>query len=962
MSQATPDSTPQFKGKLSRTMLLLIIPIALLPIIIIGSIAYIGAQDLLESQSYDQLSTIEKNAENQINSWISEKHIFLHNLVRNDQFSSSIKNLFSLHSQNAEYDSVGEEIVTKLTEENDQNSQVNFNYFVVVDQTGEIIASSIADWVGETIEDEQFFSSLTTKATRSKIVYRLNPFSDNVIVLSAEAIRDEDNTYLGSVIGVTRGDSLRVFLQTAEIYPESQAYFINADQKYFGVTKLLQTIARLEPSENQKQVLGKELTGCLESSECSFKAKYRSFDSEPVLGSFFWMPEINSGLVIEIPISAVYARLNNLVPIALGLLLVFTLLLVFLIRFGASRIVNPIIQAANTAKNIAQGDWRTRLPATRNDEIGLLAHSFNEMADQLSKFYRSLEAEVQERTDQIYAISEIEHKISSASTVKELFNTTVQTIKQNFDFLHVSLYELNPSGLSVTLRSLAGRRLSTMLIDLYTLNAEKHTAIHTAITTAKPSTTSQEEKDLRLEQGHLPETQSAAIIPLFSQEEIFGLLSIESKNPRTFSKSMLTALETIAEQFTITLQRIRSLEITEESLVEKDILYQASQRIIQTKKRDEIETIIIDALAKVSFISSVFDVEDENLQVKSVVDPQNKRLALPIEWLAVSREELEGLFPNTLSYRFIKGQAQKEQIPSELLAIPQDLNCQELAFLPIWEEDQLSTLILLGSREENSLTAASIQPYINLVEMAKTILEKMAAMKTINQQLAELRMLQRIGQSVSKETTLNKLFPVLHEEIKQTLGDVSFLISIYDKEKQEIRIPYMYTKGSGVSSIPPFPLGEGLTSIVIRTKQPLMLVENTLARSKALGAKIVGVPANSWLGVPLLAREEPIGTITVQDAEHENAFTEDDMKLLSTIAAQISIAIRNILTLETIHSRAQQQEQLLKAASAIRSSTDMKTILATTTKEVTNLLNIKSASIEITPSQEMESEQTEASL
>ncbi|MEA2007855.1 MAG: cache domain-containing protein [Chloroflexota bacterium] len=295
MSLATPTSKPKFNGKLSHAMLLLIIPIALVPIIIVGSIAYFGAKDLLQKQSYAQLATIERNAESQIDSWIAEKHIFLHNTVRTNQLSSYIQELFTLEAQGAEYTTTGEKILTELNQANNQSSQSNFNHFVVVNQTGEILTSSIADWVGETIEDKQFFTSLNTEAIRSKIVYRLDPFAaSEVVILTAAPIFAEDTSYLGAVIAVTRGDELRLFLQTAQIYPSSQAYFVNADKTYLVVTKLLQTIARLEPSESQKQTIETGLAECLENDEYSLKTKYLSFNSEPVLGTFLWIPEINT--------------------------------------------------------------------------------------------------------------------------------------------------------------------------------------------------------------------------------------------------------------------------------------------------------------------------------------------------------------------------------------------------------------------------------------------------------------------------------------------------------------------------------------------------------------------------------------------------------------------------------------------------------------------------------------------
>ena len=51
-------------------------------------------------------------------------------------------------------------------------------------------------------------------------------------------------------------------------------------------------------------------------------------------------------------------------------------------------------------------------------------------------------------------------------------------------------------------------------------------------------------------------------------------------------------------------------------------------------------------------------------------------------------------------------------------------------------------------------------------------------------------------------------------------------MALYQKETASIVIPYMY-EGGKVNSVEAFPLGEGLTSILIHTQQPLMLVEDT---------------------------------------------------------------------------------------------------------------------------------------
>jgi GAF domain-containing protein/HAMP domain-containing protein len=948
MAQASSSSEPKFRRKLSRTFVLTIIPLALLPILIVGSIAYFGARNIIRDQSYAQLSAIETNLENQINSWISEKHIFLYNTTQESALASSINRFFTLDPGDPNFEETGNTLISNLTQANSQRREALFNYFLLVNPNGTILASSIDEWEGEQVQHAGLFESLTGTSVQSLVAYRLAPVqASDIIILTAVPVRSEDNTLLGAVLAVSREDELRPFLQTAEIYASSRAYFINNNQTYLGVTKMLQNIVRLEPAADQNQAMEPLISEAQSAGDLTREFTYPSFQEESVLGAFTWIPKLNSALVVEVPAQEVFSNLNDLLPIAFALLIGLTLILFFLIRYFANRITNPVVQIASSAEEIAQGRWQKRVDVQRQDEIGLLAYSFNQMADQLSGLYRSLEEQVQERTDQIYAISKIEQKMSAGNTIKELYNITTAAIKEGFDFSHVSIFELNPSRRYATLRSVSGERASQMNPNRYTISTRIHALISAALTTGEPRSTSTSDENPNFEHDRLPGTQAAAIIPLYYQKELFGILSIQSKNPIAFTESMLTALETITKQLTINIQRIRSLEATEVNLEETSRLYQSSQRVTQAESWDEVITILTETFQEISFISGVFLTEGSRFHVRSIIDPENARLIPPLEWLPVSRAELEERLPGNESFLIIKDLDNPLGLPSQMMELPKDLGCEELVLFPIYEQKRLSALIMFGSRETDAINPATIQPYANLVEMVETTLEKLSALETVNQQLAELQTIQEIGQTVSQETNLDQLYKMIHQQVKRLLGDVNFFISLYDTEKQEIQVPYMYSRGSIRTSVPPFPLGEGLTSILIRTKSPLMLVENTYERAQALGAKLVGDPPRSWLGVPLLIRGEPIGTITVQDLEREHAFTNDDMEFLSTLADQVGIAIRNTLTLEETRARSQRQQQLFEASSKIRSSTDIHTILETTAQEISELLHAHRARIQI---------------
>lgn len=79
-----------------------------------------------------------------------------------------------------------------------------------------------------------------------------------------------------------------------------------------------------------------------------------------------------------------------------------------------SEVVNPLSQLAASARRIAQGDFSARAEVNRKDEVGMMAQTFNEMAEQVERHARALEdskreleQRVQERTEQVQQMAAI---------------------------------------------------------------------------------------------------------------------------------------------------------------------------------------------------------------------------------------------------------------------------------------------------------------------------------------------------------------------------------------------------------------------------------------------------------------------------------------------------------------------------------------------------------------------------
>ncbi len=87
--------------------------------------------------------------------------------------------------------------------------------------------------------------------------------------------------------------------------------------------------------------------------------------------------------------------------------------------------------------------------------------------------------------------------------------------------------------------------------------------------------------------------------------------------------------------------------------------------------------------------------------------------------------------------------------------------------------------------------------------------------------------------------------------------------------KPNIQNLYEFDKGEGgyVDNYKPFPLGEGLSSKVILSRQPLLVgtVEEAVANGGVFDPVMMeqgsGVTSQSWLGVPIIINDRVIGLV-----------------------------------------------------------------------------------------------------
>lgn len=172
--------------------------------------------------------------------------------------------------------------------------------------------------------------------------------------------------------------------------------------------------------------------------------------------------------------------------------------------------------------------------------------------------------------------------------------------------------------------------------------------------------------------------------------------------------------------------------------------------------------------------------------------------------------------------------------------------------------------------------------------VARNLAVTRAARDHLVQQLASVS---NVGKTISLRFTHDELLRAIFNACREAVDVTLFTIALYDEKTNELACELDIREGE---TLPKFrvPVGQGLNSWVLRNGRTLNLRSTEDEARFGIVAYDDGKPTQSWLGVPMIARDRVIGVISVQ-SYRRNAFSQDDEILLTTIANQAAVALDN---------------------------------------------------------------------
>jgi signal transduction histidine kinase/DNA-binding response OmpR family regulator/tetratricopeptide (TPR) repeat protein/nitrate/nitrite-specific signal transduction histidine kinase len=222
--------------------------------------------------------------------------------------------------------------------------------------------------------------------------------------------------------------------------------------------------------------------------------------------------------------------------------------------------------------------------------------------------------------------------------------------------------------------------------------------------------------------------------------------------------------------------------------------------------------------------------------------------------------------------------------------------------VPILVGDRVTGVISVSYPRKNQFTKADLRLLSTLaaslgtaLENARLFDETQRLLKETEQRNAELAIINSVQAALAAELNIQDIYDAVGDKIREIFQSGNVDIRIYDPQTNIISFPYQYENGQRIT-MESMPLPDtGFAAHVIRKCETLVINNNMQQAMDEYGSYFfpgtLEDKSNVW--VPLVVGGQARGLVCLSDYEHENAFSDSDVRLLQTLVNSMSVALEN---------------------------------------------------------------------
>jgi signal transduction histidine kinase/HAMP domain-containing protein len=276
------------------------------------------------------------------------------------------------------------------------------------------------------------------------------------------------------------------------------------------------------------------------------------------------------------PEAAFLAPIQAQVWAAMGLGLGIAVMAAMVAIAVARKLSRPLIELAAGVSEFTGGNLEARVRIRAKDEIGVLAASFNDMAEQVGKLLNGLEDRTVELEGSQYitfAVSELSKAISDGD---RLLQEAVELVQSGFAVSHVQIYLWDEATGQLQHRASAGGSGAAAMSHAISLSWD-----WSLVALAARRFEAQICHDLSQSAAAQFEYRSQVTVPLVSRGILLGVLDIQDCQPHRFSESDLETFNTLAGQIATALENARLFQAVQAAETQYREQAQELQQTIQ---------------------------------------------------------------------------------------------------------------------------------------------------------------------------------------------------------------------------------------------------------------------------------------------------------------------------------------------------------------------------------------------
>ena len=404
-----------------------------------------------------------------------------------------------------------------------------------------------------------------------------------------------------------------------------------------------------------------------------------------------------------------------------------------------------------------------------------------------------------------------------------------------------------------------------------------------------------------------PSRGSAIFQPLVVGGRATGVISIQNLDrEHAFSDSDQRLLATIAGSLGIALENAQLVHETRQRNAELALINSIQAAIAGELDANAIYELVGDRLREIfdaQVVSiSVYDQGSGLLEFPYVIEQGERLNEQPIALIGFRKHVMETRKPLLL-----------DEITPEVLerygnpAVLGGNPSKSALFVPLSVGGRATGVLSLQNVDRtHAFDAGAERLLTTLAGSLSVALDNARLVHETRQRVAELATVNSVGQALSSQLDPDALIELVGERVRETFDADLAYVALHDEAAGQIEFAYYYETGERRAE-PALEYGQGLTSQILESCEPLLLNR----KEQQPWQVMVGTPSLSYLGVPILVGEKSIGVISVQNIEEEGRFGEEDVRLLSTIAANVGVAIQNARLFAEVERQREYLESLV---------------------------------------------------